>query len=154
MRGKRAKTREIEEDPLYHSLLVAELVNRVMKGGKKSLARKIVYGALEGISEDREEAVRVLEKAVENVAPRMEVRPRKVGGASYQVPYPVSGERGTTLAIRWLVLAAQNKKGGSMKKFLEEEIRAASKGEGDAVGKRKEIERIAEANRAFSHLRW
>lgn len=139
---------------MYRSPLVAKLVHGVMAGGKKNLARKIVYGALEDISREKEEALSVLGEAVRNVAPKVEVRSRKVGGASYQVPYPVSGKRGKTLALRWIVLAAQNKKGGSIKKFLEEEIKAASKGEGDAVRKRREIEKIAQANRAFSHLRW
>ena len=148
------KKRPIEADPLYNSKLVTRFVNRVMRHGKKSLARKIVYGALESISTDRREALRVLERATQNVMPQMEVRPRRVGGATYQVPLPVPPDRSETLAVRWIIQAAQARKGIPMVKALADEIKAAAQGEGEAFRRKEEVHRLAEANRAFAHFRW
>lgn len=154
MRGKRAKKRQVKRDLLYHSPLVSCLINRVVKWGKKSVAEKIVYGALENLDQDRAKALSVLEEAVKNVSPREEVRSRRVGGATYQVPMPVSRDRSTTLAVRWLIEAAKKRKGAPMVKKLTQELRDAARREGAAVAKKEEVRRMAEANRAFAHFRW
>lgn len=154
MRGKKAKKREKEKDLLYESKLVARFVSQVMERGKKGVAEKIVYGALENLSTDREEAVRLLERAVSNVRPNEEVRSRRVGGATYQVPIPLKRDRATTLALRWIIEAAKRKEGKPMIEFLTQELKAALHGEGDAVRKKEQVHRIAESNRAFAHFRW
>jgi len=137
---------------------VARFINRVMKQGKKSVAQKHVYGAFDLIRENiKEEPLEVFRGAVENVKPNMEVRPRRVGGASYQVPMPVRGDRKESLAIRWLVLAARgrsNKEYHTYKEKLAAELIDAYKNTGGAVKKKEEINRMAEANRAFAHFRW
>jgi len=118
MRGRRAKKRQVEKDILYDSPLVSRLVNQVMMGGKKSIAEQAVYGALSRLDKDRVAALKVLEEAMRNVSPEQEVRSRRVGGATYQVPTPVTRNRSTTLAIRWLVRAARKRKGVPMEKKL------------------------------------
>ena len=137
---------------------MARFINRVMKQGKKSVAQKHVYGAFDLIRENiKEEPLEVFRGAVENVKPNMEVRPRRVGGASYQVPMPVRGDRKESLAIRWLVLAARgrsNKEYHTYKEKLAAELIDAYKNTGGAVKKKEEINRMAEANRAFAHFRW
>ena len=154
MRSKRAKKRKIENDLLYGSPLVTRFINRVMEQGKRGIAESIVYGALDSLDNDREKALAVLEKAVVNVSPREEVRSRRVGGATYQIPIPVKRDRSTTLAVRWIILAAKKKKGMPMVKRLTQELGAAARGEGAAVAKKEEVRRIAESNRAFAHFRW
>ncbi|MFW6143666.1 MAG: 30S ribosomal protein S7 [Patescibacteria group bacterium] len=154
MRSGRAEKREREEDILYNSKLVTQLVNMVMVKGKKSKARKIVYGALDALSSDREEAEELLRQAVNNVAPNEEVRSRRVGGATYQVPIPVSPARAEALALRWIVESARNVEGVPMKKQLQRELQSAVREEGNAVEKRERMHRMAEANRAFAHFRW
>ncbi len=154
MRGKKAKKREVEKDLIYESELVARLVNQVMERGKKSVAERIVYGSLENLSEDREEALRLLEQAVGNVIPQEEVRSRRVGGATYQVPVPLRRDRATTLAIRWLVEAAKKNSGKPMVEKLTQELQNALHGEGAAVRKKEQVHRTAEANRAFAHFQW
>ena len=158
MRGKRAKKRIWEPDPLYNSPLLTRLINRVMKDGKKSLAQKLVYRALERVKKETgKDPLSVFQKAVENVKPRMEVRPRRVGGAAYLVPLTVRGERRTSLAIRWLVLSARdrpNKEYHTFDQKLAAELIAASRGEGGAVEKKHQVHRLAEANKAFAHFRW
>ncbi len=154
MRGKQAKKRKAEKDILYDSPLVTRLVNQVMMGGKKSIAERAVYGALGRLDDDRVAALKALEGAMRNISPEQEVRSRRVGGATYQVPTPVTRSRATTLAVRWLVRAARKRKGVPMEKKLFAELSAAAKGEGEAVAKKQDVHRMADANRAFAHFRW
>jgi small subunit ribosomal protein S7 len=158
MRGKKIPKKTPEPDPVYKSRLVEALINRVMKGGKKQLARRLVYQALDKIREEnKEDPLKVFRAAVEKVKPNMEVRPRRVGGAAYQVPIPVRGDRRESLALRWLILAARtrpNKEYHTFDQKLAAELLDASKGQGGAVKKRENIHRMAEANKAFAHFRW
>ncbi len=144
-----------QPDPVYHSLQLARFINKVMRQGKKSLSRKIVYRALEKVKAELkdEDPLQVLATAVENVRPQMEVRPRRVGGATYQVPIPVRSRRGESLAMRWIIHFAR-KKVGPMEENLAQELIAAYRNEGEAVKKKEEIHKLAEANRAFAHFRW
>jgi len=157
-RRKLTKKRKIQKDPLYKSLLVAKLINRSMYDGKKSTARKQVYQAFEIVKKKTKiDPLTVFEKALSNIRPRVEVRSRRVGGAAYQIPIPVSQARQNSLSIRWLIILARqkpNKEFHSYGQKLASEIIAAFNQEGGAVGKRQEIERIAESNKAFAHLRW
>ncbi|MFN3699654.1 MAG: 30S ribosomal protein S7 [Dictyoglomus sp.] len=147
--------REIPPDPVYNSVLVQKLINKVMLDGKKSIAEKIVYGAMEIIREKtKQDPLSVLEKAVQNVTPLLEVRPRRVGGATYQVPIEVPSRRGLSLALRWIVRAARERKGMPMKEKLAAEILDALNNTGGAIKKRDEMHRMAEANKAFAHYRW
>lgn len=149
--------RQITPDPLFGNKLVENLINRTMRDGKKDVARRQVYGAFEKIKEQGKDPLKTFIGALENVKPTMEVRPRRVGGAAYQVPMPVKGPRRESLAIRWLIFAAQARPNSQYKTFadkLSAEILDAVEGKGGAVAKRAEVERIAEANRAFSHFRW
>lgn len=154
MRGKKqAPKRTIHPDSRYQSVVIAKLINHVMSDGKKTVAQKIVYGALSMIAEKTKlDPLDVFDEAMKKIAPLVEVRGRRVGGANYQVPIEVGGARRMTLAFRWLIGAAQAKKGKTMHVKLAEEIMAASKGEGDAVKKREEVQRMADANRAFAHF--
>lgn len=153
MRSKKVKKREVQADPLYKSFAITRMVNKVMWSGKKSLAEQIVYGALEKLSGDRKEALRIFDGAVKNVMPRQEVRSRRVGGATYQIPYPLKHERSEALAVRWIVESARAKKGKPMVEKLFEELRNAGQGTGDAIKKRDDTHKMAEANRAFAHFR-
>jgi len=147
--------RKVDPDPIYGSLVVAKLVNQVMQSGKKEMARKIVYGALEKAAEELGTGPSaVLAQALLNVTPKQEVRSRRIGGATYQVPVPVKGARGQTLAIRWIVQAARARKGKPMVERLAEELKAAYNKEGGAVKKKEDTRKMAEANRAFAHFRW
>ena len=150
--------RVIPPDPIYQSRLVAKLINRVMRDGKKSVAQRHVYRAFEMIGKKtKKDPLSVFKKAIENIKPRLEVRPRRVGGAAYQVPLPVRGHRRVSLAIRWLVLAARARLNREYHTFAEKlaaEILDASQKTGGAVAKKEEVEKIAEANKAFAHLRW
>ncbi|MAH39671.1 MAG: 30S ribosomal protein S7 [Dehalococcoidales bacterium] len=154
-RRAQAKKREISPDAKYNNMVIAKLVNKVMRHGKKTTAENIVYGALE-IVEQREhkEAVTVLEGAVRNVTPLLEVKPRRVGGATYQVPVEVRPGRNQALAIRWLLKSARARAGRSMAEKLAAELSDASKGQGAAVKRREDTHKMAEANRAFAHYRW
>lgn len=152
MRSKRARKRQVDPDPIYRSKVVNRMINVVMQDGKKSLAEKIVYEAMNRLSEDRKEAVKMFEQAVKNVMPAQEVRSRRVGGATYQVPYPLKHDRSEALAIRWLVWAARRKQGRDMVTRLHAELKDAYEGTGDAVRKRDETHRTAESNRAFAHF--
>jgi small subunit ribosomal protein S7 len=154
MRGKRAKKRVITPDPIYKSRVVTRMVNKVMWGGKKRTAEEIVYGAMENLSGDKKEALDMFEAAVKNVMPKQEVRSRRVGGATYQIPFPVKHDRSEALAIRWLVEAARDKKGKTMGARLFEELKNAHEGAGDAVKTRDDTYRMAEANKAFAHFRF
>jgi small subunit ribosomal protein S7 len=147
--------REIRPDPIHQSQLVTQLISKVMVSGKKTKAEKIVYGALGQLHErSGMEPVPALRKAVDNVKPMLEVRSRRVGGATYQVPVEVSTRRGTSLAIRWLVGVARDRKGRGMSDKLASELLDALQGTGAAVKKREDQHRMAEANRAFAHYRW
>lgn len=158
MRSKRAPKRLIEKDPIYSSKLVSKFINKVMFDGKKTIAQKLVYSALDHIKEStKEDPLVVFEKAIANISPKMEVRARRVGGASYQVPVEVRGERKETLAIRWLIEASRSKSNKEFHTFglkLASEITAAANNEGGALKKKAEVEKVASANRAFSHFRW
>ncbi len=147
--------RVIPPDVVYGSVLVQRLINKVMKKGKKTVAEWIVYGALRKVEERTgQPPVQVLEKALENVMPLLEVRPRRVGGATYQVPIEVRPERRISLGIRWLVEYARQRSGRSMIDKLAAEILDAAQGQGGAVKRRDEVHRMAEANKAFAHYRW
>lgn len=152
MRSKRAKKRPLESDPIYKSKVVNRMINVVMLDGKKSIAQKIVYGVLEKLSDDRKEAVKIFEEAVKNVMPVKEVRSRRIGGATYQVPYPLKHDRSEALAIRWLVNAARDKQGTDMITRLHKEILDAHEGVGSAITKRDQVHKTAESNRAFAHF--
>ena len=155
-RRRRAVKRKIIPDPRYSSPLVASLINTVMRCGKKSLAQGIVYGAFERVSEKLEKGdpVDLLLGALENVRPRLEVKSRRVGGATYQVPLEISYERQQSLAFRWLINAAQGRKGVPMREALALELIDAYNNTGVVVKKREETHRMAQSNRAFAHLRW
>lgn len=155
MRKKRKYQRDIEPDFKYNSVLVSKFINNVMKGGKKSKARKIVYGSFDVIqAKIKQEPLEVFNEAIKNVSPLLEVKSRRVGGANYQVPKPVKGDRKTALAIRWILTAARVRKGAPMIQKLAEELIAASKNEGTAVKKKNDTHRMAEANKAFARFAW
>lgn len=155
MRHKQAIRRVIAPDPKYGSVALAKFTNYVMYGGKKSTAQAIVYGALDRIqTQAKRDPLEVFAAAVKNVAPAMEVKSKRVGGANYQVPFPVRGERRQALAFRWLLGAARGQKGKPMAEKLAGELLAASNNEGIAVKKRMDVARMAEANRAFAHFAW
>lgn len=158
MRRKKRENREIVPDPIYDSIIVSKFVNHIMISGEKSVARRVIWGALEELKKSKtpgaENPVSVLEAALKNVAPIVEIRPRRVGGATYQVPREVTLERRNALAMRWLVDAARSKKGKPMSKKLAEEMLLAIKNEGTAIKKKLDTHRMAEANRAFAHFAW
>jgi len=153
-----ARKKKVEKDPLYSDLVVTKLINRSMYDGKKSTAQKQVYKAFEIVEKELGgEPLSSFHQAISNIKPSMEVRPRRVGGAAYQVPMPVRGPRQDSLAIRWLIEAARSRSNSQYHTFGEKlaaEIIDATKNEGGAVKKRTDMERTAEANRAFSHFRW
>jgi small subunit ribosomal protein S7 len=154
-RRHRAERRELLPDPKFGSITVSRFMNSVMKQGKKSVAESIVYGALSQIEgKVKQSPVAVFDQALENVAPAIEVRSRRVGGATYQVPVEVRPERRTTLAIRWIIEAARERNEKTMVDKLSGELLDASNNRGNAVKKREDTHRMAEANRAFSHYRW
>ncbi|WAJ30808.1 30S ribosomal protein S7 [Antarcticirhabdus aurantiaca] len=150
-----AEKREINPDPKFGDLVVSKFMNAVMYDGKKSVAERIVYGAFDAVNvKTRQDAVAVFHQALENVAPHVEVRSRRVGGATYQVPVDVRPERRQALAIRWLISAARNRNETTMVDRLSGELMDAANNRGTAVKKREDTHRMAEANRAFSHYRW
>jgi small subunit ribosomal protein S7 len=156
MRRRAAEKREILPDPKYNSRLIAKFINSLMVEGKKTVAENIVYGALDVLEKKGQDngALKTFTKAIENVRPRLEVKSRRVGGATYQVPLEVTVPRGSSLAMRWIRDFARNKKGRSMDIKLADELLAAAKGEGPAIKKRDDTHKMAEANKAFAHLRW
>jgi small subunit ribosomal protein S7 len=154
-RRKRATKRNVLPDPKYHSILVTKFVSGMMRDGKRSIAEKIFYDAVDSLTEkSNSEGVEVFEKAVSNVKPILEVRSRRVGGATYQVPVEVRSERQQALAIRWIVQFARNRSEKTMAQKLASELLAASKNEGPAIKKREDTHKMAEANKAFAHFRW
>ena len=150
-----AEKREINPDPKFGDLIVTKFMNAVMYDGKKSVAETIVYGALEQVrAKTKQEPVVVFKQALDNVAPHVEVRSRRVGGATYQVPVDVRPERRQALAIRWLITAARNRNETTMVDRLSGELMDAANNRGTAVKKREDTHKMAEANRAFAHYRW
>ena len=154
-RRSRAPRREIDPDIRYNSRVVAKFINRMMQGGNKSTSRSIMYDAMD-IAESRanKPAMEVFNDALRNVMPPVEVKPRRVGGATYQIPVEVAEYRQLSLAIRWILRASKNRSGRGMASKLAGELVDASNGAGSAVRRREEMVRMAEANRAFAHLRW
>ncbi|MDP9801380.1 small subunit ribosomal protein S7 [Arcanobacterium wilhelmae] len=149
------KKRPLVADPVHHSQLVTQLINRVLLDGKKTKAEAIVYGALAGVAEKtKQEPLDVLKRAMENIRPQLEVRSRRVGGATYQVPTEVKPNRANTLALRWLVDFSRQRRENTMQDRLMNEIMDAANGLGAAVKRREDMHRMAEANRAFAHYRW
>ena len=154
-RRHRAEKREVLPDPKYGDMVLSKFMNAIMLDGKKSVAEKIVYGALDLVEEKaRTEPIRVFHDALENIKPGVEVRSRRVGGATYQVPVEVRPERRQALAIRWLVNASRARNENTMRERLAAELMDASNNRGAAVKKREDTHRMAEANKAFSHYRW
>ena len=155
MRRPVKKKSHLEPDIKYSNLLVAKLINYVMQAGKKSIASRVVYDALE-IAEQKagKPGLEVFEKAMENVSPQMELRSRRIGGANYQVPIEVRPERKVALALRWIIESARSQKGKPMCEKLAEELINASNNTGNAVKKRNDVHRMAEANKAFAHFAW
>ncbi|MEK7488193.1 MAG: 30S ribosomal protein S7 [Patescibacteria group bacterium] len=155
MRRKQKYKREIEPDYLYNNPVVAKFINIVMKAGKKTIAEKVVYGALENIKETtKKDPMEFFDTAIRNISPLVELKSKRMGGANYQVPREVRGERRLALAFRWLITAANAKKGKPMALKLAEEIMLAAKNEGAAVKKKMDTHRMAEANKAFAHFSW
>ena len=150
-----AEKREINPDPKFGDLVVSKFMNAIMYDGKKSVAERIVYGAFDVVHDkSRQDAVVIFHQALENIQPHVEVRSRRVGGATYQVPVDVRPERRQALAIRWLITAARNRNETTMVDRLSGELMDAANNRGTAVKKREDTHRMAEANRAFSHYRW
>lgn len=156
-RGGVTRKRKADADPVYNSRLISRMVNRIMTDGKKAVAEKNLYHAFDKIKETGSDPLNIFEAALKNVAPRMEVRPRRVGGASYQVPMEVRGDRKEALAIRWLLKASKDRPSTQYHTFAEKlaaELLDASNNKGAAIKKRDDTLKMAEANRAFAHLRW
>ncbi len=159
MRGKRAKKRETLPDPKFKSITIAKFINHVMKNGKKTIAQKIVYGSLDILKEKIDKIEKrdinvldIFDKAIKNITPIMEVRGKRIGGANYQVPVEIKGNRKITLGLRWLITAAKARKGRSMKEKLVMEMMDALNNTGGAIKKKEDVYRMAQANRAFAHF--
>jgi small subunit ribosomal protein S7 len=154
-RRYRPQRRQIKPDVHYNNVMVAQFINKIMKDGQKSKAARIMYGALDIIRERMNRPpLEVMEEAVRNVSPMLEVKPRRVGGSTYQIPVEVLPYRQVSLAMRWLLAAARNRPGKSMAEKLANELMDAARGSGAAVKKKEDTHRMAEANRAFAHYRW
>lgn len=157
MRHKQAPKRKIEGDVKYNNKLIAKFINYLMRDGKKTVAQKVFYNTFDVITKKNADPLAVFDKALENVGPRQEVKAKRVGGASYQIPMEVRGERKVSLAIRWIVDAARNRSNKDFRVFEEKlaaELLDASNEQGEAIKKRDNVLRMAQANRAFSHFRW
>jgi small subunit ribosomal protein S7 len=154
-RRRKPEPRKLIPDPRYGSLLVSQIISNILKRGKKSIAESIIYKSME-IAEQRtgQNGLEVLQKAINNVRPLIEVKSRRVGGATYQVPVEVKQVRSQSLAIRWILTAARNAKGSPLADRMAKELILASRGEGTAVKKREDTHKMAEANKAFAHFRW
>lgn len=152
---KKIKKHPIAPDPVYNNVQVSKFINQVMRKGKKTIARKIIYGAFDIIKEKtKKESLEVFDLALRNSSPLLETKSKRIGGATYQVPIEVKGDRKITLAMRWLILGAKSKKGKPMKEKLAQELIEASNNTGWAVKKKTDTHRMAEANRAFAHFAW
>lgn len=146
---------ELIPDPLYQNMIVSKFINHLMKDGKKSIARRILYTALEEIKKKtKKDPIEIFEIALQNVAPALEVKSKRVGGATYQVPREVKGDRKLTLAMRWIINAANSKKGRPMNERLVQEFLDAANNTGSAIKKKEDTHKMAEANRAFAHFGW
>ena len=156
MRGKVKNRNVVSPDVVYSSTKIEKFINYIMLNGKKNTARSIVYGAFDLIKEKQkvENPIEIFDTALQNASPQMEVRSRRVGGANYQVPHPVRQERKMYLGMKWIIDAAKKKKGRPMHEKLADELVAASKNEGDAVIKKENTHKMAEANKAFAHFAW
>ncbi|MBP1588718.1 MAG: 30S ribosomal protein S7 [Kiritimatiellae bacterium] len=155
MRRRKSETREFAPDARYGSELVTHLINILMWRGKKSTAQRTVYGALDEIKEaTNEDPLQVFQAALENIKPKVEVKSRRIGGATYQVPVEVPAERQTSMALRWILDYSRGRKGASMQKALAGEILDAYKGQGNCIKKRDDTHKMAAANKAFAHYRW
>jgi len=156
MRRRRANKRDVISDPKYNSKLVTRFVNVIMAKGKKSIAEQILYNSLDIVTKklNNDNALEVLQKAIDNARPLLEIKPRRVGGATYQVPIEVKSDRGNSIAMRWIRDFARQKKGKPMEEKLADEIMDAFKAQGSAIKKREDMHRMAEANKAFAHYRW
>ena len=155
MRRRRAEKREIIPDPKYKSVQVARFINIIMERGKRSIAEKIVYKCFDSLAQKAgKPGLEVFQKALDNARPLLEVKPRRIGGATYQVPIEVKSDRGTSIAMRWIRNFARTKKGKPMEIKLADEMFEAYKGEGAAIKKREDTHKMAEANKAFAHYRW
>lgn len=158
MRGSPGNlARRVEPDAIYNNQMVTRLVNGIMRDGKKSVAQRQIYNAFELIKKDHEDPMVVFQEAIKNISPQMEVRSRRIGGAAYQVPVPVRGNRKTSLILRWLISEARKRSSKEYPTFAQKlagEITDASKNEGGAVKKKEATHKMAESNRAFSHFRW
>jgi small subunit ribosomal protein S7 len=153
MRGKQAPKREVLPDAQFNNTVITKFVNYVMYDGKKTVAQAVVYGAMQKIADKtKENPIDVFDRAMKNLQPAVEVKSRRVGGANYQIPTPVRGERKVALAFRWLITIARARKGRAMAEKLADELIAASNNEGDAIKKKMDVHRMAEANRAFAHF--
>jgi len=145
---------QTKPDFVYSNITIAKFINQIMRKGKKTIAEKIIYQAFEEIKKKNKDPIEVFEKAIQNVSPLLEVRSKRIGGATYQVPVQVEKERRLTLAIRWIIDAAKSKKGRPMSEKLAEELIAAAENTGKAIKKKEDTHRMAEANRAFAHFAW
>ncbi|MGB3988356.1 MAG: 30S ribosomal protein S7 [Minisyncoccales bacterium] len=154
--GRRTKIidREIAPDVRYNSVALSKFINYLMERGKKSVARRVVYDALDIVAEKKKDPLSIFESAIDNVSPSMEVRSKRVGGATYQVPIPVGKDRRFSLASRWIINSAKSKKGRPMKEKLAEELLNAASNTGTAIKKKEDVHRMAEANKAFAHFAW
>ncbi|MDP2910167.1 MAG: 30S ribosomal protein S7 [bacterium] len=152
---KKIKKHLVAPDPIYNNMIVAKFINQIMRKGKKTIARKIVYSAFNIVKEKtKKDPVEAFESALRNAAPMLEVKPKRVGGATYQVPVEVKGERKMALAMRWIILGAKSRKGKPMREKLAAELIDANNNAGWAVKKKLDTHRMAEANRAFAHFAW
>jgi small subunit ribosomal protein S7 len=156
MRRRHVFKKELLADPKFNSKIVGKFINMVMLEGKKAVAEKIVYNAFEKVKTvlNEPDALKIFHKAIDNVRPRLEVKPRRVGGATYQVPIEVKQDRGSSIALRWIRDYSKNRKGKAMEDKLAEEIIAAYKGEGSAIKKRDDTHKMADSNKAYAHFRW
>jgi len=154
-RKRITRKKEVIYDPMYNSSVLAKLINSVMKDGKKALAQKIVYGAMDVVKEKlKEDPLKIVVKAIENIKPQIETRSRRVGGATYQVPMEVRKERAYSLALRWLVQNARGRGGKSFQEKLVGELMDAFNSKGGAIKKKETVHKMAESNRAFAHYKW
>jgi len=153
--GLKFKKKVIMPDSLYNDIMIAKFINQVMSDGKKTIAEKIVYGAFETVKEQtKREPMDIFKLAIQNVSPMLEVKPKRVGGATYQVPMEVKGNRKLSLAMKWIINSARDKKGKAMRFKLADELIEASENKGASVRKRENVHKMAEANRAFAHFAW
>ncbi len=155
MRGKRAKIKRVQKDSRYKSVLFTRFINSIMLHGKKNLAEKMFYEVIEsGAKELKTDPVEFVTKVIDNIRPALEIKSRRVGGSNYQVPVPVSPQRQETLAIRWLLAISRKKSGASFTDILKKDMVGAYNNEGDVIKKKQDVEKMAEANKAFAHFRW